>query len=94
MKRVALLVIAISALASNGAFANAELAKEKNKFRASIDRKSFIKGIKEIAEQRKSINENKSPRNSLKNKLMGIEVIAEQRERQYIIDNNQVFNYI
>jgi cytochrome c len=55
MKRIALLVIAISALASNVAFANAELAKEKNCMAChAVDNKLVGPGYKEVAAKYKA----------------------------------------
>ena len=57
MKRIALLVIAISALASNVAFANAELAKEKNCMAChAVDNKLVGPGYKEVAAKYKADN--------------------------------------
>ena len=55
MKRIALLVIAISALASNSVFANAELAKEKNCLAChAVDNKLVGPGYKEVAAKYKA----------------------------------------
>merc|ERR1711957_706183 len=37
--------------------------------------------------RRKSVNENKSPRKSIKNQMVGIEILAQQRERQSIVES-------
>lgn len=68
MKRVAMLVIAISALASNGAFASAELAKEKNCLAChAVDNKLVGPGYKEVAAKYKG---DKSAEDKLAQKIM------------------------